>query len=529
MESLLTYVRLLADQPLPRQLGVLFGLAISIAVGVGIILWAQSEDYVALYSDLDTQDAAQVLAALESIDVRHRVDERSGLISVPADRKHEIRLRLANQGLPAGGQRGFETLYASQEFGTSSFMETARFHRALEEELSQSISTLDSVRAARVHLAIPKRSTFIRSQKKVNASVLINLKPGRFLNEDQLAGIVYLVASSVPELDPKGVTVVDQKGGLLSGREKQGSLSEGLEQHRFQREVEQKYIDAISEILGPVLGDESFSAQVAADLSFTVVEETSERFDPNSTVLRSEQTVSETGVPITAAGPVEVLSDAPPGESVQAEPEQTTVRATRNYEVDHSISRVREAPGSVRRLLVAVVVDYRSETLDDGTVQRTPLDQEQMAAIDSLVKEAVGYVAARGDSVEVRNVPFIETEYAPELPEIPTWQQPWVQEFAKVGMAFLAILILILSVVRPLIKAVSAPPAPEVQEGEFVDAELLSELGGEHQALGTNERGEVEVPLLTEYERALLQVKSMIREDPDRLTRAMQQMMAADG
>lgn len=527
MESIIAYIRLLAEQPLPRQLAVLFGLAISISVGVGIILWAQSEDYVALYSDLDTQDAAQVLVALESIDVKHRVDERSGLISVPADRKHEIRLRLANQGLPAGGQRGFETLYASQEFGTSSFMETARFHRALEEELSQSIATLDSVRAARVHLAIPKRSTFIRSQKKVNASVLINLKPGRYLNEDQLAGIVYLVASSVPELDPKGVTVVDQKGGLLSGREKQGSIAEGLEQHRFQREVEQKYIDAIREILAPVLGEDSFSAQVSADLNFTTVEETSERFDPNSTVLRSEQMVSETGVPVIAAGPVEVLSDAPPGDA-QAE-EQKMVRSTRNYEVDHSISRIREAPGSVKRLSVAVVVDHRSETLEDGTVQRSPLDPEQMAAIDSLVKEAVGYVAARGDSVEVRNVPFIETEYAPELPEIPVWQQPWVQEFAKVGMAFLAILILILAVVRPLIRSVAAPPAPEVQEGEFVDAELLSELGAGHAPRGgTNERGEVEVPLLTEYERALLQVKAILREDPDRLTRAMQQMMAAD-
>ncbi|XOV88293.1 MAG: flagellar basal-body MS-ring/collar protein FliF [Pseudomonadota bacterium] len=525
MEQLIEIFRKVSEQSLARQVGLLIGLSMSIALGVGIILWTRSVDYAVLYSDLEQKDASRVLEALERMNVPYELDSRTGLIAVPSSDKHEIRLRLAGEGLPAGGERGFKVLYEDQQLGTSSFLETARFNRALEEELARSITTIDSVRSARVHLAIPKSSSFIRASKKANASVLVNLHPGRLLDEDQMAGIVYLVASSVPEMEPEGVSVVDQRGRLLSGRSGSSELVAGAEQHRFAQSIEEKYVESITDILTPIVGLGKVRAKVVADLNFVSIEETSQNYNPNTVAIRSEQTVTEGRSAVDAGGPVEILSEGQAeNAAVSATGESArTVRSTRNYEVDHTISHVKEAPGSIKRLSVAVVVDYRTVIQADGTTERSQLTEGEMASIRALVKEAVGFNEARGDSVSVSNVPFLEVATADPLPDTPVWEQPWVREYSKVGLGFIAMLVLILGVVRPLVRSMT--------RSETLPADVMYEsyVGetGDVITRDTYHPGEA-ASRMSDFDRQLLQVRALVKDDPDRVAQVIRGWVTAD-
>ncbi len=531
MDKLLDSFKLLSQMPMIRQLGLLIGFSISIAVGVGIMLWSQTPDYVVLFGNLEDQETAQITQALDRMLEPYRLEPGTGLVTIPTQRVHKVRLKLASEGLPSISSRGFNILYDEQSLGTSSFIEKARYHRALEEELAASIETLESVRAARVHLAIPKQTAFVRNRDRANASILVNLHPGRELNEDQLTGMVYLVASSVPGLEHGDVTLVDQKGRLLSKNSSSKDMLASTEQHRFTREIEAKYVGSIMEILSPILGAEGVRAQVVADLDFVSIERTSENYDPKSLSLRSEQTVSEKG-----GSPVPIVSAT---EDETSEPETSvanrTLKATRNYEVDHTISHIKEQPGNIKKISVALVVDYRRQLRADGSVERLQLSEQEILQIQNLVKEAVGFNEQRGDTINVVNAPFLETVIDQEILETPFWKQSWITSFGKQLIGLLGVVFIVFGVLRPLLNRLTstAPAAamrPALAVGDGSGAVVSSrgvEVGNEQITLSGQGHGEA--LQLSGYDQQLLGARALVREDPNKVAQVIKEWVQEDG
>ena len=524
MERLIENFNKLSNLPFARLIALMVGMSLSIAVGVGVVLWSTEEDYTVLFADISAEEASEVISSLDSLSVPYRIDSRTGMISVPAEKKHEIRLKLASEGLPSKrGGNGFSILYEEQQLGTSSFMERARFNRALEEELAASIATLDGVRSARVHLAIPKHTSFIKNRAKANASVLIELIPGRVLNDNQMAGIVYLIASSVPGLEPEKVTLVDQKGQLLSNQSSDSDMM-GNEQMRLTQAMEEKLASSIVDILSPILGEDRVKARVSADMNFTSTERTVEQYSPDSLSLRSEQTVNESGMSVSAVGAPGTAVEVVDEDQAELPPpvDTRTVRATRNYEIDHSVSYIKERAGTLSRISVAVVVDYNNTVLDDGTIERTPLTPDEMQEIERLVREAVGFNEIRGDSISVTTVPFVEvTRELAEIQEVPLWQQAWVQTLVKQVLGFIGLLILMLAVVRPLLKTMVAA----AEKHSATRQPVLSMPEGGVVATQPYEQ-QFQMP---DYSRQLQGARTLAAEDPTQVAQVIRNWVAADG
>lgn len=530
--------------PLVRQLLLLFGLAASVALGVAIVLWSKSPDYAPLYGDLSSSESAQVVDALEKAGVKYELNRRTGMISVPADQVHQTRLTLAGDGLPRSDSRGFDFLYGEQQLGVSSFMEKARYDRAVESELARTITSLESVKSARVHLAMPKPSVFIRKTDQPEASVLLNLYGGRTLSEEQLAGIVHLVASSVPGLEAEQVSVIDQRGQLLSAREQQDGLGFSKEQFKYVRQLEEDYRQRIVEILSPLVGARGVRAQVAADLDFTRAERTSEVYDPE-TAVRSEQLVEEVSRDRGARGVPGTLSNQPPAEALvaptpadggteaggEAEPRRSSKRETRNYEVDKTISYVREPSGVLRRLSVAVVLDYREQLNAQGAVERVALTPEELARMTGLIKEAVGFNEERGDTVNVINASFVTPQEVGPPPVVPLWERPWLVNILKLLLGALAILLLIFGVLKPFLKSLASagaemknPPALQDNSG----AALSDGLGDDPVSLSSGGQRRLP-PGRGNYQQQINRAQAIAREEPGRAVQVVRNWVQADG
>ncbi|WP_461516050.1 flagellar basal-body MS-ring/collar protein FliF [Porticoccus sp.] len=535
----------LSRQPVTRQLSLLVGLAASIALGIGLVQWSMAPDYMALFGEMSPAATSEVVRSLQDNGIRYKVDHRTGLVSVPADKLHEIRLKLASDGIPATDGNGFDVLYKEQEMGVSSFIEKARYDRALEQELSRSIASLDSVRAARVHLALPKQSAFVRKRDKPAASVLLSLYAGRELTERQLAGVVNLVASSVPGLEADQVSVVDNQGKLLSSQGQEDGFAQTSEQFRFTRKLEQSYVDRITEILTPILGVGAVRAQVAADVDFTQVEKTSENYAPETKV-RSEQLVEEMSQGESASGIPGALATQPPPETqITDNPQDAEERSSngrsskreiRNYELDKTISHIREVPGSLRKLSVAVVVDYQDMINGDGQVERSALGEARLAEVTSLVKDAVGFDEERGDSVNVINASFIAPPELEDLPEPSLMEQEWIWRLAKFVLAGIALILVIFTVLKPLMQASSAPPPGMPQSlggpnsmgtaypgagGDMALADDQVTLGSQQQ-LGLPGGG-------PSYQQQLQMARTMAEGEPQRVAHVVRNWVSADG
>ncbi len=514
----------MSNLPIVRQLGLLIGLAASIALGVGIYSWAKEPNYVPLFEGMSGADAAQVVTILEQGDTPYRM--QGSMVAVPAGKVHNLRIQLASQGLPKSSSPGYELLDEEQSFGTSSFIEKARFNRALEGELSRSIATLNSVKGARVHLAIPKKSAFLRNQQGASASVLISLFPGRKLNQSQIAGVIHLVASSVSGMDSERVTVVDQQGNLLTGSGGSSAMAMGSEQFTFASSIEESYSQRIVDLLAPIMGAGKVRAQVTADVDFTAIERTSETFGPNNSMLRSEQTSEERSSDNSKAfgGTPGAQSNQPaaavatPGADTAASSNtsattQTTRNATRNFELDKVISHVKEAPGNIKKLSIAVLLDYRQQTNEAGETERLPLPDEEIERLTLLVKEAVGFNEERGDSVNLMNASFLEPELMEPLPEIPVWQEPWVLDIAKQTVGGIGILILIFGILRPVMKNLAGFGKAT---GRTVNGEL--QLGGDQVTLG----GAPQLPPgVTSYDQQVQLAQTIAGQSPKRAASVM--------
>ncbi len=463
---------------------LIFAVAVLIAVVAALVLWTHSPDYRVLYSNLSDQDGGQIIAALQQANVPYKFSEGGGAIMIPSDQVNEMRLRLASQGLPKSGSVGME-LMDNEKFGISQFAEQINYQRALEGELERTIQSVSVVRQARVHLAIPKPTVFVREREQPTASVLVNLYPGRTLDEGQVSAITHMVASSVPQLPVKNVTIVDQDGNLLT----QPSSSNGLDasQLKYVQQVEHNTQRRIDAILAPLFGAGNAHSQVSADIDFSQAEQTAETYGPNgnpqAAAIRSQQTSSDTqlsqggasGVPGAlsntppqpASAPVTVASGAAAASSVTTTPISERKDATTNYELDKHVSHVEQSMGGVKRLSAAVVINYQRVVDAKGHATMKPLTPELRAQVEQLVKDAMGYDAKRGDSVNVVNSEF-STEVDP-LANLPWWRQPDVIALAMqaakwIGIGLVA-LVLYLALVKPAMRRAFPPPA-EKGEGE---------------------------------------------------------------
>jgi len=535
--------------PVLRQLGLMVGLAASIALGVGIIFWAQEPVYKPLYGNLSEMDASQVINQLEQSNTPFKYDAASGVISVAAEDIHEVRIRMASSGLPNSSDRGFSMLYQDQGIGTSAFMESARFNQALAEELQRSIASLDIISGARVHLAIPPKSAFIRNRSEANASVVVNLTQGRNLSEEQVAGIVYLVASSVPDLDPDNVTLIDQRGRLLSGQGGSSEMQMSNEQLRYGQQIEANLSERVNNLLFPLFGSDNVRVEVTASINHTAEERTVEQYGQLPPVLRSEQVSEEITPQADAAGVPGALAinqqvqDAAAEDVVDpavadAQPDaRTSRRSTRNYEIDRTVSHVKETGGRIDRLSVAVVLNHIEEVVpgaegEEPTVTVIPVPPEQIANIEQIVREAVGFDGVRGDTVSVTTAKFqpvlppepIETSFLDSLSD-------YTGAF-KMLLGFLGLLALIFGVLRPLLRSLIDASAKAVEasaQPRYVTPEGVPFEGGPAQAGMIGQDGQpMALPPQT-YEQQLGRARTVVQEDPERAAGVLKEWVAADG
>lgn len=543
-------MRGLKDLPMVRQLALLVGLALAVAGGLAMFSWSQQPNYVPVYPGLAEKDASEVAEALRGAGVPFRLDPASGSVNVPGDKVYEARMRLAAQGLPKGSAMGYEMIQQDQGLGTSQFIENARYQLALETELARTVGSLQPVKAARVHLGLPKASPFVRHGDNASASVLVELYPGRQLEQGQVSSIVHIVASSVPELLPSAVTVIDQYGHLLTRADGDGAAAQSAEQFDETHRLEADYTRRIEQLLTPMLGSGRISAQVAADMDFSETEEAHESYKPDSAVVRSEQTsedINRNGSGGAAQGIPGATSNQPPAAvkppaaaaaapaagaaaaqaapaaaaTAQDQPTSQSRTSTRNYEMDRTISHTRQPVGRLRRLSVAVLVD--NLPLTDAKTHKTvmqPLTQDQITKVTALVKEAVGFDNARGDTLSVQNAPFAASE-TPEITPLPMWQRPELRDIGRQGLGALVVLVLIFAVLRPLLRNLMA--TPRITQ-IAAPGELRAQVGEDQLSLGAPQ-AQAALP----YEQKVAAARSAVTQDPKRVAQVLKTWLGEDG
>jgi flagellar M-ring protein FliF len=519
------------QSPAGRNILLSLGIAAALGVIVAVWLWTQQPDYRVLFSNFSDRDGGAIVASLNQLNIPYKFAEGGGAILVPSNQVYDARLKLAAQGLPKGGNVGFEIM-ENQKLGVSQFLEQVNYQRALEGELASSIQSLAAVQAARVHLALPKASVFMRDQQKPTASVLLNLSPGRSLDEQQVSAIVHLVASSVPELSAKNVTVVDQNGDLLSSPDKMaGPNSLDPTQLKYVQELQHNIVTRVESIIAPIVGANNVRAEATADVDFSHSEQAAETYKPNQppneAAVRSLQSsesagtspTNPSGVPgaLTNQPPVPVTApiNAPPAAgaaATSATPGNTHKDSTVNYEVDKTIRYVQQPMGGLKRLSVAVVVNYKHEVDKAGKVTLKPLSEDEKTQITNLVKEAMGYSKDRGDTLNVVNSIFAGPDAGVE--EVPFWKRPaTLLELAREGGKWLLFAIfaawVYFSFVRPLMRRLKKNIEPEVPEplpgeGEE-DEDAVVELSTEVEPMGN---------AAATYQDNLEAAKVLARHDP---------------
>jgi len=535
-----------------KPLLLLVGVAAAIAAGVGVMLWSVGPTYSLLFSNLAAEDTAQITQALESSGIPYKLENGVGAISVPAEQLAAARLKLASQGLPESGG-GVNAMTRDPGFGVSAFMENARYQHALETELARTIASLQNVQGARVHLAMARQSAFVSERRPGSASVFLQIKAGRRLDDENVQAIANLVASSIPELSASQVTVVDQTGRLLSAPETDSDTAMRDKMFEFSHRLEESYSNRILEMLTPLVGPGRVRAQVVAQVDMTTTESTREQFNPQSQVVRSESTAEEAGrnganqaggvpgaltnqppqpgvalapgqTPAVAQSGATPAAGAKPGASpnnadstVVTGPDSTSRQSTRNYEIDRTMAYTKAPAGKVTRLSVAVLIDNLRTTDKDGKVTETPLPPEQIDRLTALVRDAVGFDAARGDSVNVVNSSFLGTPAIEEgeLESIPIWEKAWVQTLAKVLAGLIVLLIIVYSVLKPLTNGLLKAARPAV-----LRQAALAAVGGGGQAVA-------EAPALA-FEQQVAAARGMVAQDPKRGAQVVKAWVASD-
>lgn len=546
----------LARSPAARQMLLLVAIAAAVAFGVAVVLWSRGPNYGLLYAGLDQKDAAAVTQELQAANTPFQLGSDGSSIMAPAADLPALRLKLASKGLPRGSAASGVLPATDSPFGMSDLAERTRYQQLLESDLSSTIGGLQSVRAARVHLALPKPSAFIRDNREASASVLVTLYPGRQLDAGQVAAIVHLVASSVPGLDARQVSVVDQQGQLLT-TDPNSPAAVDDDRLRIATRLENTYAQRIEELLTPLVGPGRVRAQVYADLDFSKSEKATETFGHDHPALRSEQTSSEQRSDGAAAGGVPgALSNQPPtlvAQPTAARPDagkgnpatatgatasaggDTSSSATRNYELDRTISHVSDPAGRLARLTVAVVLDNKLAAKGPASASSSsavvgadgvPFSAQELQRLTDLIKNAVGFDAARGDSVTVVNQPFHRPLALDALPEAPLWERPGVMDLIKQGIGLLIALLVAFGLLRPLLRGVTrgsaatrALPSPKPQLSVRVDD--APETGEPARLAGA-------APPL-EYEQRIGQARRLVGENSKQVAQVVKNWVSEDG
>ncbi|TGG95979.1 flagellar basal body M-ring protein FliF [Natronospirillum operosum] len=522
-----------------RQLWLMVALAAAVALGFAAVLWTQGTNYRPLMSAHDSYEVRDVLDVLSEARVDFNIDPNSGLILVRDSQLHDARLAVARAGLSTDQTVGMELLDDAGGLGTSQFMETARYRRALEGELARTVMSMNQVRSARIHLAIPERSVFVRDVRQGSASVFVDLHGGTALERDQVKAIVNLVANSVPQMDSGQVSVIDQRGRLLSDLEMDASDQETDRQFQFARRVEDNLQRRIHGILERVIGNEGFQAQVSADVDFTRIEQAEELYNPDLIALRSEQLLDETTIGQADGGIPGALTNQPPGDAEAPEevdedgnpinppPQTQRSESTRNYEVDRTLSYTQQQVGRLRRLTVAVAVDDMRQVNANGEVERVPWTEEELNRLRILVQDAVGFDAARGDSVNVINSAFMAPEEVIEEP--PFWREPWFWEIMRYVLGGIFLLILIFGVVRPAVRNLMAQAEDEVDDDAALDALDIDEDAISDDKVTLSVSDEYLLPGPSEsFDKQLEALRGLIAEDPGKVSVLMKKWIMSD-
>ncbi len=527
-----------------RQIGLMVGLAASVALGVSVVLWAQEPNYQPVVGDMSGYNPQDVTSILSSNNIEYRMDPRTGALLVPADQVYDARLKLAAEGVTDEQTIGYELLDQDRGLGTSQFMEKISYRRGLEGELARTISSMRTVRSARVHLAMPERSVFVRDAREPTASVFLEVFAGRRLEQEQIASIINLVAGSIPQMSKDNVTVVDQSGNLLTGQDQGGDTRQMEDQYEYTGRVEDRLTRRVASMVRPVVGEGRFRAEVTADLDFSSVEQAEELFNPQQQAVRSERSMTERRSSGGARGIPGALSNQPPADATVPEqanagddeeggapPAPVNVReeSTRNYEMDRTVSYIRQEYGRVNRLSVALAVDdMQVVNPDTGEVTYEPWPEEDLQRLTMLVRDAVGYSAARGDSVTVMNTAFA-SEKEIEFTQPGFWEQPWFWDLMKQVLAGLVILVLILGLLRPTLKSLSGGGRAERGEGQGDDDSLDGIEGGNALRDAMNSQDDLLLPGATDsYDRQLNALKGLVAEDPARVSQVMRQWVNID-
>ena len=514
-----------------NKLMLLAGIAAVVAVMVVFWLWSQQPDYRVLFSNYSDKDGGAIVAELEKMNVPYKFSDGGNAILVPAAQVYQARLKLASDGLPKGGNAGFELL-ENQKFGVSQFVEQVNFQRALEGELERSVQSISAVEGAKIHLAIPKATVFVRDQQKPTASVLLNLRGGRSLDAQQVGAIVHLVAGSVPDLPTANVTVVDQNGNLLSDTSKKmGANNLDATQIKYIDDMQQSIVKRVESIIAPIVGAKNVRAESSVEIDFSSVEQAAESYKPNQnpdeTAIRSLQNSESktTNGAGEAAGVPGALSNQPPanatapivadgtaasGTAVASTPISSQKNTTTNFEVDKTVRYTQQPMGGVKRINVAVVVNNMQVVDAKGKVTYRPLTAAEKTQINDLAMQAMGFNKERGDSLTVVNSSFAENPVE-KLEDVPLWKNPEVIEYAKDALRFLVGMIVLMMLYKRALKpmltkltappqqliAASATPANNVEEQDAV-VSITNQTGGSAPA----------------YEQNLLAAKQMAKDNP---------------
>ncbi|MEP6548273.1 MAG: flagellar basal-body MS-ring/collar protein FliF [Gammaproteobacteria bacterium] len=539
--------RSIVDIPGVRQVGLLAGVAAAVAAAIWLVLWSQGQNYTVLYGQLSERESGQVMDALTAAGIEFKLNP-SGAVSVPESKVQEARIRLASQGLPQSDAMGIEMIQKESALGSSSMMESARYQSVLETELARTIVKVQGVQTARVHLALPKPSVFLRDSRKATASVMLQLYPGRRLEPGQVAAIVHLVASSVPELAASDVTLVDQAGTLLNSPDENAEQAVSTRQFAYTRKLEESYQQRIIELLEPMIGAGRVRATVTADMDFTVSESTHENYDPQKTAVRSEQTSNEqrrggdgvegipgalSNQPPGTSGAPAIAGAATPGNPAPAPgaagatqttaassgPSSSAQRSTRNFEVDRTLSYVKQPVGVLKRLNVGVVLDDWQKADAEGKVTTSPMSDADIKRFSQLVRESIGLREDRGDQLNVLNQAFKGNAPIGPVDGLPLWETPWITQLAKQIVGAALVLVVAFLVLRPLMKSLTKT-APRRSAGENA-----GDIAGDRLSIS----GQGAIKLAPSFEQQIAAARTLVGQDPRRAAQVVKEWVSADG
>ena len=541
-QTLSTPLAGIARLPAHRQFGLVLGLAVVAALAMAAIAWALRPSYTMLLPPAASASFVDAQALLDRNDIPYRLDQGSGALLVPANRVADARLQLASEGLPRG-DNVWDSFVQGSSFGSSRLVENARYTLALQDDLARTIMSIDGIASAKVQLALPQESVFARDRDETKASVFLALRPGHRLGDAEIAGIANFVAWSVPNLAPDNVSLIDESGRPLKtvAGDTGAALSSG--QLDYKQRKQDEYRASIREVLAPLVGDEGLRVSVHADIDFTAVESTSESFSAEPAVLLSESLREDQSSAGAVGGVPGALTNQPPGNgrvatqpaaghaaaldengdpialaaTADSAPKSSSRSSIRNFQNDRTINHVRQAPASVERLSISVVVDDRRTTNAEAAVSYVSRTPEELAEYTSLVRTAVGFNEARGDTLTISNQSFLRPEPMGELVGPPVWQQPWVPDLARYGAAAVAILLLLMLVVRPVLKNLATVPAPQ----------LAYEGGNGTQALVQGPGATAVLPLGRDAS-PLGRARQVAQEDPRLVANVVRQWMNND-